>query len=321
MSKPLLKVNNLQKYFPIKKGFRNKIVDYIKVLDGINFQVNKGDNFGVVGESGSGKTVLIYTLALLYKASYGDIYFEGENLTNVKAEKLRDLRKNFQVVFQDPLQSLTPDTNIGNLLIEPLKIQNIGTKEDRVTQAKEMLAKVGLKKEHFNRNPSQLSGGQQQRVVIARSLMLKPKILFCDNPVSALDVSLQAQVLNLFKELNDITYFIVSNDLDVLRRICKKTAVMLLGKFIEQAPTNEIYTNPLHPYTKLFVSLTPNLKEELKNKREEILVESDLPGIKNLPEGCPFSSNCNRKLPICDLQYPEMFEHHKDHFVACHNVG
>lgn len=319
MSVPFFQVKDLKKHFPIKRGLTNKIVGYIKPLDGVTFTLEQGKNFGVVGETGSGKTILIFSLAMLYKPTGGQLLFEGNDITSMSKDTLRKFRKNIQVVFQDPLKSLSPTMKVGEILIEPLKIQNIGSEEERIQKAKDMLIRVGLETHFFDRNPKQLSGGQQQRVGIARALMLKPKLLLCDQPISALDVSIQAQVLNLFKEFFDITLFIVTNDLGVLRRICEKTAVMFLGKFIEIAPTEEICDNPIHPYTKMLVRLTPDMKEELKVK-SQITVDKELPEITNLPAGCPYRFNCKKASSICEQKYPEMVEYLPNHFVACHNI-
>lgn len=321
MTTPLMEVNNLSKYFPIKRGLLNKTVGYIKVLDDINFKIYEGQSFGYIGETGCGKTMLAYCLSMIYKPTSGKVLFMGKNILNMNNTELRQIRKDFQLVFQDPLKSLPPFMKIGEILEEPLIIQGIGNSKERRLKVIDILEKVGLQVDYYNRFPKQISGGQQQRIGIARALILKPKLIILDQPVSSLDVSIQAQVLNLFKEFGqETTYLIATNNLSVLRQMCHQTAVMYLSRFIEVGLTEKICVKPLHPYTKMLVDIIPDMKEELKKKDDSIKIpERDLPDVWNMPKGCPYKYICKRKNDICENEYPPINEVEPGHLVACHN--
>lgn len=324
MTTPLMEVNNLNKYFPIKRGLLRKTVGYIKLLNDITFRIYEGQSFGYIGETGCGKTMLAYCLSMLYKPTSGKVLFMGKNILNMNNTELNKIRKDFQIVFQDPLQSLPPFMKIGEILEEPLIVQGIGNgKDKRFKKVANILEKVGLQADYYNRFPRQLSGGQQQRIEVARALMLKPRLIILDQPISALDVSIQAQVLNLFKELGqETTYLIASNNLWVLRQMCHQIAVMYLGRFIEVGLTETICVKPLHPYTKMLADIIPDMQEELKKKGHSTKIkipERDLPDVWNMPKGCPYKYICERKKDICENEYPPLIEVEPGHLVACHN--
>lgn len=320
MTTPIMEVNNLNKYFPIKRGLLNKTVGYIKLLDDITFRIYDGQSFGYIGETGCGKTMLAYCLSMIYKPTSGKVLFMGKNILNMNNSELKKIRKDFQLVFQDQLRSLPPFRTIGEILEEPLIVQGIGNKKERRLKVFDILEKVGIQDNYYDRFPKQLSGGQQQRVGIARALILKPRLIILDQPVSALDVSLQAQVLNLLNELgHEITYLIATNNLSVLRHACHQTAIMYLGRFIELGLTEIICVKPLHPYTKMLVDVIPDMQEELKKKEDLTKIpDRDLPDAWNMPKGCPYKYICNRKNDICENEYPALNEVEPGHLVACH---
>ncbi len=324
MTTPLLEVNNLNKYLPIKQGLLNKTVGYIKLIDDISFKMNEGQSFGYIGETGCGKTVLAYCLSRIYQPTSGEVLFMGKNIVNMKTGELNKVRKDFQLVFQDPLQALPPFIKIGDILEEPLIVQKIEhNKKKRYEKAINTLEKVGLQADHYNRFPRQLSGGQQQRVGIARALMLEPRLIILDQPLSALDVSIQAQVLNLFKDLEqETTYLITSNNLSVLRQMCHQTAVMYLGRFVEIGLTETVCVRHAHPYTKMLVDTIPDMQGELQKERalDNVKIpDQDLPDVWNMPGGCPYKYLCERKSEICENEYPALTEIEPEHLVACHN--
>lgn len=321
MPNTLLDVKHIKKYFPIRKGILNKIVGYGKPVDDISFTINEGESFGCTGDSGSGKTVLVYCLAALYKLTEGNLSFMGKDLCEFNSGQLKTARKNFQVIFQNPILSLPPKMTVEKILEEPLIIQKYSDKKGRRRKLIEILKEVGLQENHLNRFPSQLSGGQQQRIGIARAFILEPKLVLCDEPVSALDVSLQAQVLNLFDKLNKkTTYFIASSNISVIRRICKTTAVMYLGKFVEVAPTEELCQKPYHPYSKVLVDSIPDMREELKASNTQVEIPKvDFPTIWDMPDGCPYNLLCERSNKICHNEYPSLTELTPGRLVACHH--
>jgi len=320
MTTPIMEVNNLNKYFPIKRGLLNKTVGHVKLLNDITFRIYEGQSFGYIGETGCGKTMLAYCLSMIYKPTSGKVLFMGKNILNMNNVELNKIRKDFQLVYQDPLKSLPPFRTIGEILEEPLIVQGIGNRKEQRLRALDILGKVGIQDNYYNRFPKQLSGGQQQRIGIARALILKPRLIIFDQPVSALDVSIQAQVLNLLSELRKgTTYLIATNNLSVLRHVCFQTAVMYLGRFIEVGLTETICTKPMHPYTKMLVDIIPDMEEELNKKDISVRIpDQDLPDIWHIPKGCPYKYICKRKKDICENEYPALNEVEPGHLVACH---
>jgi len=322
LANTLLEVKHIKKYFPVKKGVLNRIAGYVKPIDDISFSINEGESFGCIGDSGCGKTVLIYCLAALYRLTEGNLYFRGKDLAEFNSGQLKAGRKYFQVIFQNPILSLPPNMTVAEILEEPLIIQKFHDKNKRRHKVIQILEQVGLQEDHLKMYPLQMSGGQQQRIGIARAFILEPKLILCDQPVSALDVSLQAQVLNLFEELNKkTTYFVASTNISVLRRICKTTAVMYLGKFVEVAPTEELCQRPYHPYSKVLVDSIPDMREELiANKTQVEIPKGDFPTIWAMPDGCPYNLLCERASQICYKEYPPLLEVSPGHLVACHHT-
>jgi oligopeptide transport system ATP-binding protein len=318
MSELLLEVHGLKKYFPITGGLFGKKQGEVKAVDDISFYVKKGETLGIVGESGCGKSTTGKLLNRLIEASDGKIIFEDKEITSMSHSELRKTRRDIQMVFQDPYASLNPRHSVEQILEEPLIVHGIGTKEERKKQVKEMLEVVGLSSYHAKRFPHQFSGGQRQRIGIAKALMTKPKLIIADEPVSALDVSIQAQVLNLMKDIQKeflLTYIFIAHDLGVVRHISDRVGVMYLGRLIELADSEELYENPLHPYTKALLSAVPIPDPDIK--RETILIEGELPSPANPPSGCAFHTRCPQVMDICKTTRPA--EHNLNgHFVACH---
>lgn len=316
--KPILRVRNLKKWFPIKRGILQLTVGHVKAVDGVSFDIYEGETLGLVGESGCGKTTLSRTVLRLLEPTEGSIEFNGEDMTKIRGPKLRALRKNIQIVFQDPFGSLHPKMKIGKIIEEPLIITKYGNKEKRLERVKELIQKVGLKEEHLNRYPHEFSGGQRQRIVIARALATNPKLLICDEPVSALDVSVRAQILNLLEELQQdlkLTYLFISHDLSVVEHICSRIAVMYLGQIVELGTREQLFNNPLHPYTQALLSSIPLVNSSIK--REKITLEGDIPSPAKPPAGCRFHTRCRYATEKCKTQ-PEFKDYGDGHFVACH---
>ncbi len=315
----ILKVENLKKYYPIKGGILKRTVGHIKAVDDVSFTVFRGETLGIVGESGSGKSTLGRTILRLDKPTAGKIIFEDNDITEIGNRKLRPFRKNMQIVFQDPYGSLNATMNVQQLLEEPLIVQTDLSKKERTELVDEMLEKVGLRKEDKIKYPHEFSGGQRQRIGIARALILRPKFVVCDEPVSALDVSIQAQVLNLMSDLQDelnLTYLFISHDLSVVKHISDRVAVMYLGQIVEIADKKDIYREPLHPYTQALLSSVPTINR--KNKRERIILKGDLPSPANPPSGCPFRTRCPFAHDICKEVRPQLKDMGSNHRVACH---
>lgn len=318
MSELLLEVNGLKKYFPITGGIFGRKQGEVKAVDDVSFYVRKGETLGIVGESGCGKSTTGRLLMRLIEASDGRIIFEDKEITGMSKSELRKTRRDIQMVFQDPYASLNPRHSIQQILEEPLIVHGIGTKEERKKRVQEMLEVVGLSSYHARRYPHQFSGGQRQRIGIAKALMTKPKLIIADEPVSALDVSIQAQVLNLMKDIQNefqLTYIFIAHDLGVVRHISDRVGVMYLGRLIELADSEELYENPLHPYTKALLSAVPILDPEIK--RETILIEGELPSPANPPSGCAFHTRCSKVMDICKTARPAE-RNLNGHFVACH---
>lgn len=317
--KPLLKVEGLKKYFPIKKGLLGRTVGQIKAVDDISFYVNKGETLGIVGESGCGKSTTGRVLMRLLEPTEGTIEFDGKELTELSSSDMRKMRRDIQMVFQDPYASLNPRHTIGKILEEPLIVHGVANAKERKEKVIEFLEIVGLNAYHASRYPHQFSGGQRQRIGIARALMTNPKLIIADEPVSALDVSIQAQVLNLMQDLQkefDLTYIFIAHDLGVVRHISDRVGVMYLGRLVEIAPSEQLYANPMHPYTQALLSAVPVPDPDYV--KEQVLIDGDIPSPANPPSGCTFHTRCPFKMDICSEVAPQLIEHENGQSVSCH---
>ena len=315
----ILEVKNLKKYFPLNRSFFGKPQTYLRAVDNVSFGVKKGQTIGVVGESGCGKTTLGRTILKLYDSDGGKIWFDGKDLTEIKRNKMNDLRVDIQLVFQDPYSSLPPRMTVGSIISEAVKVHNIVPKEEVQSYTLKIMEQCGLQPSYYDRYPHEFSGGQRQRICIARALAVKPKLVICDEPVSALDVSIQAQVINLLKKLQnemDLTYVFISHDLSVVKYITDQILVMYLGNMMEYGDTDEIFDNPLHPYTKALFSAVPVPNPDAKMER--IILSGDIPSPANPPKGCKFHTRCKECMSVCKMLEPKYIEHTKNHFVACH---
>lgn len=315
----LLEVKNLKKYFPIKKGIFSKTVAHVKAVDGIDFYVKNGETLGLVGESGCGKSTTGRVILRLLEATEGTVIFQGKDIMTLGKEELQEMRRNMQIIFQDPYASLNPRMTVGDIIGEALDIHRIAKGRKREEKILELLNEVGLRPQHIRRYPHEFSGGQRQRIGIARALALYPRFIVCDEPVSALDVSIQAQIINLMEELQEkfgLTYLFIAHDLSVVKHISDRVAVMYLGKIVELADKDELYESPLHPYTRALLSAIPIPDPELK--RQRILLEGDVPSPVDPPRGCRFHTRCREAQDICREQDPEFKDVGDGHFVACH---
>ena len=320
----LVEVRNLKKHFPIKAGiiFQREVAA-VKAVDGVSFDIYEGETLGLVGESGCGKSTTGRTILQLYRATEGSVKFEGQELTTLKGESLRKMRRKMQMVFQDPYASLNPRMSVGRIVAEPLVVHNIGTKKEREERVAELLELVGLNPYFVRRYPHEFSGGQRQRIGLARSLALNPNFIVADEPISALDVSIQAQVVNLLERLQEdlgLTYLFIAHDLSMVRHLCNRVAVMYLGKIVEVAESEELYTNPLHPYTQALLSAVPVPDPVVEEKRQRIILKGDVPSPINPPMGCNFNTRCPVSVDVCYDQDPELIEVLPSHWVACHRV-
>jgi len=319
MTEPLLDVRNLKKYFPLKGGVLSKTVGYVYAVDGVSFCLREGESLGLVGESGCGKSTTARTILRLIEPTEGSILFEGKNICQVAPKEMRSIRRDMQIIFQDPYGSLDPRKTVEQIVGEPLDVFRMGTKGERKERVAYLLRKVGLSPEHARRYPHEFSGGQRQRIGIARALALNPKLIIGDEPVSALDVSIQAQVINLLEDIQKefkLSYLIIAHDLAVVEHICDRIAVMYLGRIVEVAKDRELYTSPLHPYTIALLSAVPALDPHVSKKR--IILEGDVPNPACPPSGCHFHTRCPRKREECKMKVPDLTEVREDHFVACH---
>jgi oligopeptide transport system ATP-binding protein len=314
----LLKVKGLKKYFPIHSGIFFKTTKYVRAVNGVSFSIQKRDIFGLVGESGCGKTTTGRLILGLLNPTAGEVEFEGINIFKLSKKKMRVARRNMQIIFQDPHSSLNPRMTIGNIIGDGLAINNIVKGREKEERVCNLLETVGLEARYYNRYPHEFSGGQRQRIGIARALALNPKLVVCDEPVSALDVSIQAQIINLLEDLQEkfgLTYIFVAHDLSVIKHISNRVAVMYLGKIVELTDTEELFSNPLHPYTVALMSAVPILDPSLKRKR--IVLEGDVPSPINPPSGCYFRTRCKSAKPFCSEKDPPLVETSEKHFVAC----
>lgn len=322
MSESLLRAENIVKRFPIYGGLLSREVAAVKAVQDISFDIKKGETLGLVGESGCGKSTLGRCLIRLIEPTSGKIYFKDKDITNVGGTELRELRKKMQIIFQDPYASLNPRMTIGAILEEPLIIHNLfDSAKDRADRIKELVNLVGLRPEHLSRYPHEFSGGQRQRVGIARALAVNPELIICDEPVSALDVSIQAQVINLLMELQQklgLTYVFIAHDLKVVEHVSHRVAVMYLGKIVEMASADELYKNPQHPYTKALLSAIPI--PDPKPRAERIILTGDVPSPMNPPPGCHFNPRCPIATEECRQQVPQLKTTADDHFVSCLKV-
>ncbi len=318
----LLEVRNLKKYFPIKGGFLRRTVAEVRAVDDVSFTVKRGETLGLVGESGCGKTTTGRTVLRLERATAGEVIFEGQDVMRANNRTMKALRRDMQIIFQDPYASLDPRITIGESVAEGLVIHGIGTPAERRERVREVLAKVGLSAAHMTRFPHEFSGGQRQRIGIARALIMEPKLIVCDEPVSALDVSIQSQVLNLLRSLQrefGLTYLFIAHNLAVVEHISDRVGVMYLGKLVELTTSAELFREPLHPYTKALISAIPH--PDPSAKRERIVLQGDVPSPINPPSGCRFHPRCWIAKSICKEQEPAFEEKRKGHWVACHFAG
>jgi oligopeptide transport system ATP-binding protein len=320
----LVRVEGLKKYFPITKGIViQRQVGAVKAVDGISFEIIRGETLGLVGESGCGKSTTGRTLLQLYRPTEGAVYFEEDNLAELKGNPLRRMRRRMQMIFQDPYASLNPRMTVGNIIGEPLEVHNVASGKERRDRVQDLMALVGLNPYFVNRYPHEFSGGQRQRIGVARALALQPDFIVCDEPISALDVSIQAQVVNLLEDLQGqfgLTYLFIAHDLSMVRHISDRIAVMYLGKIVELTDRHELYENPQHPYTQALLSAVPIPDPVADAKRKRIILEGDVPSPVNPPEGCNFNTRCPKAIEICFEQDPEFIEIGGGHRCACHLV-
>lgn len=320
-STPLLETNRLKKYYPIKGGLFKKTIGNVKAVQNVSFQIYEGETLGVVGESGCGKSTLGRTILGLEKSTGGTISFRGKTIHHLSESKLKKFKKDMQMVFQDPFASLNPRQRIGDALEEVFVIHTKLNKSERKKRVLQLLKEVGLKEEHYRRYPHEFSGGQRQRIGIARAIALNPSLIVCDEAVSALDVSVQAQVIKLLKDLQEkykLTYMFISHDLGVVKHMCDRVLVMYLGTMVELGSSEQIYRNPLHPYTKALLSAIP--RPVPGRKKNRVKMQGDIPSASNYPNGCPFHTRCPLAQDRCRTIVPEWREVEEGHFIACHEV-
>ena len=320
--KTLIRVENLVKHFPIKRGILfQKQVGAVKAVDNISFNVYEGETLGLVGESGCGKSTTGRAILQLHSPTSGKVFYNDIDLTTLSGGELRKLRRNIQIIFQDPYASLNRRLTVGNIIAEPLKVHKLGTPQEREEKVRKLLELVGLSPYLINRYPHEFSGGQRQRIGIARALALEPDFIVCDEPISALDVSVQAQVVNLLEKLQDelgLTYLFIAHDLSMVGHVSDRIAVMYLGKLVELADHDELHDNPLHPYSQALLSAVPIPNPAEERKRQRVILQGQVPSPSNPPAGCNFHTRCPVSRDICEKEEPEWREVKKDHWVACH---
>ena len=318
MTTPLLEARNLSKHFFLGGGA------VLAAVDGISLALHRGETLGLVGESGCGKTTAGRTIVRIYDPTAGEIHFEGQDIAALPPQELLAVRKRMQMIFQDPYASLNPRMTVGDIVLEPMTIHGIGAPGARRNRVREILEIVGLNSEHANRYPHEFSGGQRQRVGIARALAVEPEFIVCDEPISALDVSIQAQIVNTLEDLQrqlGLTYLFIAHDLSMVKHISNRIAVMYLGRFVELAESHTLYTDPRHPYTRALLSSIPVPDPAASRKRRRILLEGEIPSPLNPPEGCRFVTRCPEAKPLCREVMPELVDLGNDHWVACHGVS
>lgn len=321
---PLLDIKGLRKYFPVKGplGVFGGVKGYVKAVNDVSFQLYEGETLGIVGESGCGKSTMGRTILRLTDPTEGKALYKEGDIFQLSGKELRAIRKDMQMVFQDPFSSLNPRKRIGQTLEEPLAIHSIGSKQERTERVMEIMNKVGLQLDHYYRYPHEFSGGQRQRIGLARALVVNPKIVICDEPVSALDVSIQSQIINLLQQLQDeykLTYLFIAHDISVIRHISDRIGVMYLGHMVEHAPTESLFANPLHPYTQALLSAVPLPNPQ--KKRERVILRGEIPSPMNLPSGCVFQTRCPYVKGVCKEIAPVKQEVASNHFVSCHLYG
>ena len=317
----LLEVTNLKKYFPIKKGFLGRNTQYVKAVDDVSFCIYKGETFGLVGESGCGKSTAGRTLIRLYDVTEGSIVYEGVDISKLTQKELLPYRKKIQMIFQDPYSSLDSRMTVSDIIGEALDIHKLAMGDERKKRIAELLENVGLKEEHASRYPHEFSGGQRQRVGIARALAVNPEFIICDEPISALDVSIQAQVVNMLEDIQEktgVTFLFIAHDLSMVRHISDRIGVMYLGKLVEVCESDELYENPLHPYTQALLSSIPNPYKD--TSAERIMIKGEIPSPINPPSGCRFSTRCQCVSDICKQETPSLIDVGNGHLCACHLV-
>ena len=317
----LIEVNNLKKYFPVKNEFLGGEKKFVKAVDGVSFNIRKGETFGLVGESGCGKSTLGRSITRLYDITEGDILFEGTNIAKLSKKEMKSFYSKIQTIFQDPYSSLNPNMTVRELVNEPLALHTKLSKDERNKKIKELLETVGLSDSDMDKFPYEFSGGQRQRIGIARAISTEPDFILCDEPISALDVSIQAQVVNMLEDLQKelkLTYLFVAHDLSMVKHISDRIGVMYLGKIVEISDSNELYKNPLHPYTKGLLSAIPIADPKKAKKSEISLIKGDVPSPIDIPTGCRFHTRCPYATEKCKTVEPEMKEIEKNHFISCH---
>ncbi len=315
----ILEVRNLRKGFPLKKSITGEVLSELVAVDNVSFKLKRGETLGIVGESGCGKTTMGRTILKLHEPTGGQILFNGEDITMLKPSQMREIRKKMQIIFQDPYSSLPPRSTVGGILSEPVQVHSIVPKNEIKSYVLDLMEKCGLRDYYYERYPHEFSGGQRQRICIARALSVKPELVICDEPVSALDVSIQAQIINLLKSLQrdmNLTYLFISHDLSVVKFISDKIGVMYLGSIVEYGSKDDIFAKPLHPYTQALFSAIPYPDPDVKMQR--MVLKGDIPSPANPPSGCRFHTRCPYAKPICSQEAPEYKDYGNGHFAACH---
>jgi oligopeptide transport system ATP-binding protein len=316
----LVEVKGLKKYFSVNSGFFSRKGGYVKAVDDISFDICEGETVGLVGESGCGKTTVGRTLLRLYEPTGGQVLFSGVDIFKLREKEMLKMRSKMQMIFQDPYASLNPRMTVGDIVAEPLLVHGLCNRQNCMERVHQLLEMVGLNPENSNRFPHEFSGGQRQRIGIARALAVKPQFIICDEPISALDVSIQAQVVNMLQELQEtlgLTYLFIAHDLSMVKHISNRIIVMYLGRIMEVAPSNELYRRPRHPYTQALLSAIPIPDPQVEKERQRIILEGDIPSPLNPPSGCRFRTRCRYAKPVCSEQIPELVDTGDQHYVAC----